>query len=67
MYLPEMLGLDQEICSSNFQKQSTYMKRSETCCSRGTYFHDTLSKVTQSGLNDYEKICIYPVILENFK
>jgi hypothetical protein len=24
MYLPEMLGLDQEICSSNFQKQSTY-------------------------------------------
>jgi hypothetical protein len=29
MYLPEMLGLDQEICSSNFQKQSTSMKRSE--------------------------------------
>jgi len=28
MYLPQMLGLDQEICSSNFQKQSTYMKRS---------------------------------------
>jgi hypothetical protein len=24
MYLPEMLGLDQEICSSNFHKQSTY-------------------------------------------
>jgi len=33
MYLPKIHGLDQEICSSNFQKQSTYMKRSETCCS----------------------------------
>jgi hypothetical protein len=33
IYLPEMLELDQEICRSNFQKQSAYMKRSETVCS----------------------------------
>jgi hypothetical protein len=32
IYLPEMLELDQEICRSNFQKQSAYMKRSETVC-----------------------------------
>ena len=27
IYLPEMLGLDQEICSSSFQKQLTYMNK----------------------------------------
>jgi hypothetical protein len=36
MYLPEMLGLDQEISSSNFQKQSTHMKRSENFVPKST-------------------------------
>jgi hypothetical protein len=39
IYLPEMLELDQEICRSNFQKQSAYMKRKRLSNCDGQQFH----------------------------